>query len=128
MKDWWNGCRIPTYYEKNMIHGQERLHMENIKEHRPMKLFEVSGDYKSRMRRLSMNFNGDQMAAHTEHVTNSTMVSFLPSAYRLLKPDSTQLECSKTMIKNDLIARNEPTNSKVASTQRGILTALSMLF
>mgnify|MGYP000650531162 FL=1 len=50
-----------------MIYEQEGLTMENIKETQTeyQNLFDAFEDYKSRMRRLAMNFNGDEMAARS---------------------------------------------------------------
>ena len=64
--------------QKHFIYGQEGYTMENIKETQKdyEELFKSVEDYYTRMRRLTMNFNGDEMAARSyKHVTNSTMVS-----------------------------------------------------
>ena len=81
--------------KKHLIHGQEGYTMENIKETQKAyeALFESVEDYKSRMRRLSMNFNGDQMAARSyKHVTNSTMVSEFPAIYHVIKGSKVRLD------------------------------------
>ena len=81
--------------KKHLIHGQEGYTMENIKETQKAyeALFESVEDYKSRMRRLSMNFNGDQMAARSyKHVTNSTMVSEFPAVYHIIKGSKVRLD------------------------------------
>lgn len=81
--------------KKHLIHGQEGYTMENIKETQKAyeDLFESVEDYKSRMRRLSMNFNGDQMAARSyKHVTNSTMVSEFPAIYHVIKGSKVRLD------------------------------------
>lgn len=81
--------------KKHLIHGQEGYTMENIKETQKAyeALFESVEDYKSRMRRLSMNFNGDQMAARSyKHVTNSTMVSEFPAVYHVIKGSKVRLD------------------------------------
>jgi len=81
--------------KKHLIHGQEGYTMENIKETQKAyeALFESVEDYRSRMRRLSMNFNGDQMAARSyKHVTNSTMVSEFPAVYHVIKGSKVRLD------------------------------------
>lgn len=81
--------------KKHLIHGQEGYTLENIKETQKAyeALFESVEDYKSRMRRLSMNFNGDQMAARSyKHVTNSTMVSEFPAVYHVIKGSKVRLD------------------------------------
>ena len=45
------------------------------------------------MRRLTMNFNGDEMAARSyKHVTNSTMVSEFPLVYHVIKGSKVKLD------------------------------------
>ena len=81
--------------KKHMIYEQEGLTMENIKEVQKdyEALFDVFEDYKSRMRRLAMNFNGDEMAARSyKHVTNSTMVSDFPAIYHVIKGSKVKLD------------------------------------
>ena len=68
--------------QKHFIYGQEGYTMENIKETQKdyEELFKSVEDYYTRMRRLTMNFNGDEMAARSyKHVTNSTTVSEFPA-------------------------------------------------
>ena len=81
--------------KKHMIYEQEGLTMENIKETQTeyQNLFDAFEDYKSRMRRLAMNFNGDEMAARSyKHVTNSTMVSDFPAIYHVIKGSKVKLD------------------------------------
>ena len=81
--------------KKHMIYEQEGLTMENIKEVQKdyEALFDAFEDYKSRMRRLAMNFNGDEMAARSyKHVTNSTMVSDFPAIYHVIKGSKVKLD------------------------------------
>ena len=81
--------------KKHMIYEQEGLTMENIKEVQKdyEALFDVFEDYKSRMRSLAMNFNGDEMAARSyKHVTNSTMVSDFPAIYHVIKGSKVKLD------------------------------------
>ena len=81
--------------KKHMIYEQEGLTMENIKEIQKdyEALFDAFEDYKSRMRRLAMNFNGDEMAARSfKHVTNSTMVGDFPAIYHVIKGSKVRLD------------------------------------
>ena len=69
--------------------------MENIKETQTeyQNLFDAFEDYKSRMRRLAMNFNGDEMAARSfKHVTNSTVVSEFPVIFHVIKGSEANLD------------------------------------
>ena len=81
--------------KKHLIHGQEGFTMENIKETQKdyEELFKSVEDYHTRMRRLAMNFNGDEMAARSyKHVTNSTMVSEFPAIYHVIKGSKVRLD------------------------------------
>ena len=81
--------------KKHMIYEQEGLTMENIKETQTeyQNLFDAFEDYKSRMRRLAMNFNGDEMAARSfKHVTNSTVVSEFPVIFHVIKGSKANLD------------------------------------
>lgn len=81
--------------EKHYIHGQEGFTMENIKETQKdyEELFKSVEDYHTRMRRLTMNFNGDEMAARSyKHVTNSTTVSDFPAIYHVIKGSKVRLD------------------------------------
>ena len=81
--------------KKHLIHGQEGFTMENIKETQKdyEELFKSVEDYHTRMRRLTMNFNGDEMAARSyKHVTNSTMVSDYPAIYHVIKGSKVRLD------------------------------------
>ena len=81
--------------KKHLIHGQEGFTMENIKETQKdyEELFKSVEDYHTRMRRLTMNFNGDEMAARSyKHVTNSTMVSEFPAIYHVIKGSKVRLD------------------------------------
>ena len=81
--------------KKHLIHGQECFTMENIKETQKdyEELFKSVEDYHTRMRRLTMNFNGDEMAARSyKHVTNSTMVSDFPAIYHVIKGSKVRLD------------------------------------
>ena len=81
--------------KNHLIHGQEGFTMENIKETQKdyEELFKSVEDYHTRMRRLTMNFNGDEMAARSfKHVTNSTMVSEFPAIYHVIKGSKIKLD------------------------------------
>ena len=81
--------------KKHLIHGQEGFTMENIKETQKAyeKLFADVESYHSRMRRLSMNFDGDIMAARSyKHVTNSAMVRDFPAIYYVIKDSKVKLD------------------------------------
>lgn len=81
--------------KKHLIHGQEGFTMENIKETQKAyeKLFADVESYHSRMRRLSMNFDGDIMAARSyKHVTNSAMVRDFPAIYHVIKDSKVRLD------------------------------------
>ena len=81
--------------QKHFIYGQEGYTMENIKETQKdyEELFKSVEDYYTRMRRLTMNFNGDEMAARSyKHVTNSTMVSEFPAIYHVIKGSKVRLD------------------------------------
>ena len=81
--------------KKHLIHGQEGFTMENIKETQKdyEELFKSVEDYHTRMKRLTMNFNGDEMAARSyKHVTNSTMVSDFPAIYHVIKDSKVKLD------------------------------------
>ena len=81
--------------QKHFIYGQEGYTMENIKETQKdyEELFKSVEDYHTRMRRLTMNFNGDEMAARSyKHVTNSTMVSEFPAIYHVIKGSKVRLD------------------------------------
>ena len=81
--------------KKHLIHGQEGFTMENIKETQKdyEELFKSVEDYHTRMRRLTMNFKGDEMAARSyKHVTNSTTVTEFPLVYRIIKGSKVKLD------------------------------------
>ena len=81
--------------KKHLIHGQEGYTMENIKEIQKEyeDLFKSVEDYHTHMRRLTMNFGGDEMAARSyKHVTNSTMVSDFPAIYHVIKGSKVRLD------------------------------------
>ena len=81
--------------QKHFIYGQEGYTMENIKETQKAyeKLFADVESYHSRMRRLSMNFDGDIMAARSyKHVTNSAMVRDFPAIYHVIKGSKVRLD------------------------------------
>lgn len=81
--------------QKHFIYGQEGYTMENIKETQKdyEELFKSVEDYYTRMRRLTMNFNGDEMAARSyKHVTNSTTVSEFPAIYHVIKSSKVKLD------------------------------------
>ena len=81
--------------QKHFIYGQEGYTMENIKETQKdyEELFKSVEDYHTRMRRLTMNFNGDKMAARSyKHVTKSTMVSEFPAIYHVIKDSKVKLD------------------------------------
>ena len=81
--------------KKHLIHGQEGYTMENIKEIQKEyeELFKSVEDYHTHMRRLTMNFDGDEMAARSyKHVTNSTMVSEYPAVYHVIKDSKVTLD------------------------------------
>ncbi|KYF36028.1 MULTISPECIES: DEAD/DEAH box helicase family protein [Streptococcus] len=81
--------------KKHLIHGQEGYTMENIKEIQKEyeELFKSVEDYHTHMRRLTMNFGGDEMAARSyKHVTNSTMVSEYPAVYHVIKDSKVVLD------------------------------------
>ena len=81
--------------QKHVIYAQEGYSMENIKETQKdyEELFKSVENYHTRMRRLTMNFNGDEMAARSyKHVTNSTMVSEFPAIYHVIKGSKVRLD------------------------------------
>ena len=81
--------------KKHLIHGQEGYTMENIREIQKEyeELFKSVEDYHTHMRRLTMNFDGDEMAARSyKHVTNSTMVSDFPAIYHVIKGSKVRLD------------------------------------
>ena len=81
--------------KKHLIYGQEGYTMENIKEIQKEyeDLFKSVEDYRTHMRRLTMNFGGDEMAARSyKHVTNSTMVSEYPAVYHVIKDSKVALD------------------------------------
>lgn len=81
--------------KKHLIHGQEGYTIENIKEIQKEyeELFKSVEDYHTHMRRLTMNFDGDEMAARSyKHVTNSTMVSDFPAIYHVIKGSKLRLD------------------------------------
>ena len=81
--------------KKHLIHGQEGYTMKNIKEIQKEyeELFKSVEDYHTHMRRLTMNFDGDEMAARSyKHVTNSTMVSDFPAIYHVIKGSKVRLD------------------------------------
>ena len=81
--------------KKHLIHGQEGFTMDNIKETQKdyEELFKSVEDYHTRMRRLTMNFEGDEMAARSyKHVTNSTTVTEFPLVYRIIKGSKVKLD------------------------------------
>jgi probable type I restriction enzyme len=81
--------------KKHYIHGQEGFTMENIKETQKdyEELFKSVEDYHTRMRRLTMKFNGDEMAARSyKHVTNSTMVNEFLAIYHIIKDSKVKLD------------------------------------
>ena len=81
--------------KKHLIYGQEGYTMENIKEIQKEyeELFKSVEDYHTHMRRLTMNFDGDEMAARSyKHVTNSTMVSDFPAIYHVIKESKVRLD------------------------------------
>ena len=116
-----------------MIYEQKGLTMENIKETQTeyQNLFDAFEDYKSRMRRLAMNFNGDEMAARSfKHVTNSTVVSEFPVIFHVIKGSKANLDYQiglnqgvldnndflKRMIREQ--ARKEMKNTESAGNER----------
>ncbi|WP_247917836.1 DEAD/DEAH box helicase family protein [Streptococcus oralis] len=81
--------------QKHFIYGQEGYTMENIKETQKdyEELFKSVEDYHTRMRRLTMNFDGDEMAARSyKHVTNSTTVSEFLAVYHIIKDSKVKLD------------------------------------
>ena len=80
--------------KKHLIHGQEGYTMENIKKIQKEyeELFKSVEDYHTHMRRLTMNFDGDEMARSYKHVTNSTMVSDFPAIYHVIKESKIRLD------------------------------------
>ena len=81
--------------KKHLIHGQEGYTMENIKEIQKEyeDLFRSVENHRTHMRRLTMNFGGDEMAARSyKHVTNSTMVSEYPAVYHVIKDSKVVLD------------------------------------
>ena len=81
--------------KNHLIHGQEGFTMENIKETQKdyEELFKSVEDYHTRMRRLTMNFNGDEKAPRSfKHVTNSTTVSEFPAIYHVIKGSKVKLD------------------------------------
>ena len=94
--EWVSLCEeFKRIMKKHYIHGQEGFTMENIKETQKdyEKLFADVESYHSRMRRLSMNFDGDIMAARSyKHVTNSTTVSEFLAIYHVIKDSKVRLD------------------------------------
>ena len=81
--------------QKHVIYAQEGYSMENIKETQKdyEELFKSVENYHTRMRRLTMNFNGDEMAARSyKHVTNSTTVSEFLAIYYVIKDSKVRLD------------------------------------
>lgn len=81
--------------KKHLIYGQEGYTMENIKEIQKEyeDLFRSVENHRTHMRRLTMNFGGDEMAARSyKHVTNSTMVSEYPAVYHVIKDSKVALD------------------------------------
>ena len=81
--------------KKHLIYGQEGYTMENIKEIQKEyeDLFKSVENHRTHMRRLTMNFGGDEMAARSyKHVTNSTMVSEYPAVYHVIKDSKVALD------------------------------------
>ena len=81
--------------KKHLIYGQEGYTMENIKEIQKdyEDLFRSVENHCTHMRRLTMNFDGDEMAARSyKHVTNSTMVSDFPAIYHVIKGSKVRLD------------------------------------
>ena len=81
--------------KKHLIHGQEGFTIENIKETQKdyEALFDAFEDYRIRMRQLTMNFGGDEMAARSfKHITNSTMVSDFPAIYYVIKGSKVRID------------------------------------
>ena len=81
--------------KKHLIYGQEGYTMENIKEIQKEyeDLFRSVENHCTHMRRLTMNFGGDEMAARSyKHVTNSTMVSEYPAVYHVIKDSKVTLD------------------------------------
>lgn len=73
---------------KHLIHEQEGYTLVNIEETKKAynRLFDAVEDYRSRMRRLTMNFDGDDMAARAfKHVTRTAIVSEEPAIYHVIK-------------------------------------------
>ena len=94
--------------QKHFIYGQEGYTMENIKETQKdyEELFKSVEDYRTRMRRLTMNFNGDEMAARSyKHVTNSTTVSEFLAIYHVIKGSKVRLD--RKIGKNQGVLDNE---------------------
>ena len=94
--------------QKHFIYGQEGYTMENIKETQKdyEELFKSVEDYHTRMRRLTMNFNGDEMAARSyKHVTNSTTVSEFLAIYHVIKGSKVRLD--RKIGKNQGVLDNE---------------------
>ena len=81
--------------KKHLIYGQEGYTMENIKEIQKEyeDLFRSVENHCTHIRRLTMNFDGDEMAARSyKHVTNSTMVSEYPAVYHVIKNSKVALD------------------------------------
>ena len=81
--------------KKHLIYGQEGYTMENIKEIQKEyeDLFRSVENHCTHMRRLTMNFGGDEIAARSyKHVTNSTMVSEYPAVYHVIKDSKVTLD------------------------------------
>lgn len=81
--------------KKHLIYGQEGYTIENIKEIQKEyeDLFRSVENHCTHMRRLTMNFGGDEMAARSyKHVTNSTMVSEYPAVYHVIKDSKVVLD------------------------------------
>ena len=81
--------------QKHVIYAQEGYSMENIKETQKdyEELFKSVENYHTRMRRLTMNFNGDEMPARSyKHVTNSTTVSEFLAIYYVIKDSKVRLD------------------------------------
>jgi type I restriction-modification system R subunit len=81
--------------KKHMIHEEEGYTMDVILHTKEAyhKLFGAVDDYRSRMRRLTMNFDGDEMAARSyKHATNSSKVSAFPAVYHVIKGAKIQVD------------------------------------
>lgn len=81
--------------KKHMIHEEEGYTMDVILHTKEAyhKLFGAVDDYRTRMRRLTMNFDGDEMAARSyKHATNSSKVSAFPAVYHVIKGAKIQID------------------------------------